>query len=177
MNTNAAAPAASTETEVWHGTPSQLRHLGLFTLCVIAAIVLLVAATKLHGSSTVWWLPLALVVVPVFLAAKRFLQTSCEHITLTDQRLILRRGVFSRTTDYVELYRIKDSHFTQPFLERMIGLGTIRLRTTQDSAPLVELSGMKSPEPLWNQIRALVEARRDAKGVREIDMNSEAGGG
>jgi len=177
MNTNPAAPVASTENEVWHGTPSQLRHLGLFTLSAIAAIVLLIAAIKLHESSTVWWLPLALVAVPVFVAVKRYLQTSCEHITLTDQRLILRRGVFSRTTDYVELYRIKDSHFTQPFLERMLGLGTIRLRTTQDSAPVVELTGMTGPEHLWNQIRTLVEARRDAKGVRELDMNAEPAGG
>jgi hypothetical protein len=35
--------------------------------------------------------------------------------------------------------------------------------------------GMNAPEPLWNQIRTLVEARRDAKGVREIDMNAEPG--
>ena len=171
---NANAPAD--EKEVWSGTPSQLRHLGLYALCALAALILFVAAVKLRGSSVPAWIPMVLLLVPAFIAGKRWLQTACERITLTDQRLVLRRGVLSRTTDYVELYRIKDSHFTQPILERMVGLGTIRLRTTQDSAPNVELSGMRSPEALWNQIRGLVEARRDAKGVRELDMNTEAGG-
>ncbi|HEY2344848.1 MAG TPA: PH domain-containing protein [Xanthomonadaceae bacterium] len=163
------------EKEIWSGTPSQLRHLGLYALCALAALILFAAAVKLRASMPAW-IPLLLVLVPVFVAGKRYLQTACERITLTDQRLILRRGVFSRTTDYVELYRVKDSNFTQPFVERLVGLGTIRLRTTQDSAPSVELSGMTAPEQLWNQIRGLVEARRDAKGVREVDMNTEAGG-
>lgn len=171
---NANAPAD--EKEVWSGTPSQLRHLGLYVLCALAALVLFVVAVKLRGTSVPAWIPMALLLVPAFIAGKRWLQTAFERITLTDQRLILRRGILSRTTDYVELYRIKDSHFTQPILERMVGLGTIRLRTTQDSAPLVVLSGMRGPEALWNQIRGLVEARRDAKGVRELDMNTEAGG-
>ena len=172
------ATVTSNEQEVWSGTPSQLRHVSLYTLCALVGLALVVAAIVLaQRSSTLWWLPLVLVLLPLALAGKRYLQTNFERITLTDQRLILRHGILSRSTDYVELYRIKDSHFTQPFAERMLGLGTIRLRTTQDSAPVVELTGMRTPEALWNQIRTLVEARRDAKGVREIDMNTEAGGG
>jgi len=173
-----SATTTSNEHEVWTGTPSQLRHVGLYTLCGLVALALIVASVVLaKQSSSVWWLPFALIVLPLAVAAARFLRTRFERITLTDQRLILRRGILNRSTDYVELYRIKDSHFTQPIAERVLGLGTIRLRTTQDSAPVVELTGMRSPEPLWNQIRTLVEARRDAKGVREIDMNTETGGG
>ncbi|HTD28799.1 MAG TPA: PH domain-containing protein, partial [Xanthomonadaceae bacterium] len=143
MDTDAIA--AHNEKEIWSGTPSQMTHLGLYALCALATLLLLIASVMLRGSSWPWWLPLVLVVVPVFVAARSYLRTSNDRITLTDQRLILRRGILSRTTDYVELYRIKDSHFTQPFTERLLGLGTIRLRTTQDSAPLVELHGMRSP--------------------------------
>jgi len=172
MNT----PHPADEKEVWSGTPSQIRHLGLYALCAVVALVLLVAAIKVHGSSLPSWVPLLLLLVPAIVAGKRWLQTRCEQITLTDQRLILRRGILNRTTDYVELYRVKDSHFTQPLAERIFGLGTIRLRTTQDSEPLVVLAGMRAPETLWNQIRNLVEACRAARGVREVDMNTEVGG-
>jgi uncharacterized membrane protein YdbT with pleckstrin-like domain len=166
-------PNSIQENVVWSGTPSQKSNLGLFTLCVVVAIVLIVSATKFSGAAHTF--VLALVLLPVGIALWRWLVTASRQYTLTDQRLILRRGVFSRSTDYVELYRVKDSHFTQTFVERLLGLGTIRLRTTQDSAPVVDLGGMNAPEPLWNQIRTLVEARRDAKGVREIDMNAEPG--
>jgi uncharacterized membrane protein YdbT with pleckstrin-like domain len=168
-------PSSAQENVVWSGTPSQLTNLGLFLLCAVVGTGLLASAIKLGGT---WRMPLfGLLLLPIGVALWRYLMTSTQLYTLTDQRLILRRGVLSRTTDYVELYRIKDSHFTQSFSERMLGLGTIRLRTTQDSAPIVELNGMHAPEPLWNQIRTLVEARRDAKGVRELDMHSEPAGG
>lgn len=163
------------EKEVWRGTPSQWRHLGVYALCAVVALALLVTAIMLHKTVPAW-IPLLLILIPVGVAGQRWLVTACEQITLTDQRLILRRGVLNRVTDYVELYRIKDSHFTQPVTERLLGLGTIRLRTSQDSAPLVNLTGMRDPEALWNHIRTLVEARRVARGVRELDLNSESGG-
>ena len=165
--------SAAQETEVWSGTPSQKSNLGLFALCAVVAIVLIGSAARFEGSMRLF--AFALLLLPIGIAICRWLVTASLQYTLTDQRLILRRGVFSRSTDYVELYRVKDSHFTQTFVERMLGLGTIRLRTTQDSAPVVDLIGMNAPEPLWNKIRSLVETRRDAKGVREIDMNAEPG--
>lgn len=171
-----SSPNPTDEKEVWNGTPSQVRHLGVYALCVVAALVLVVAAVKVHGSSVPSWVPLALLLVPLIVAGKRWLETACEHITLTDQRLILRRGVLARTSDFVELYRVKDSNYTQSLFERVVGLGTIVLRTTQDSERIVRLDGLRSAESLWTQLRNLVEACRKARGVREVDMNSEAGG-
>jgi uncharacterized membrane protein YdbT with pleckstrin-like domain len=166
--------SASQENTAWSGTPSQLRNLGLYLLCAAVAIALIGSASHFDGSMRT--IVLALVLLPIGIASWRWLVTMSTQYTLTDQRLILRSGVFGRSTEYVELYRVKDSQFTQAFVERLLGLGTITLRTTQDSAPLVVMAGMNSPEPLWNQIRGLVEARRDAKGVREMDMHTETGG-
>jgi len=166
-------PNSPQENAVWSGSPSQKSNLGLYALCFLVAIALIASASRFDGAMRT--ITLALVLLPIGMALWRWLSTISTQYTLTDQRLILRRGVLSRSTDYVELYRVKDSHFTQTFIERLLGLGTIRLRTTQDSAPVVDLAGMNGPESLWNQIRGLVEARRDAKGVREIDMNAEPG--
>lgn len=172
---NATVVSAANEKEVWTGTPSQLRHLALYSLCAVVALALLIAAITLRAHLP-WWIPVVLILIPAFVAGKRYLQTACEHLTLTDQRLIRRAGIFNRTTDYVELYRIKDTHFTQPLFERLLGLGTITLRTTQDNAPHIVLDGMHGADALWNQIRDLVEDRRTAKGVREMDLNTEVGG-
>ncbi len=172
---NATAATSNNETEIWKGSPSQLRHLALFSLCGLIALILLVTAVKVHGTVPAW-IPLVLILVPAWIAGQRWLQTACIHISLTDQRLIVVSGIFNRSTDYVELYRIKDVHLTQPFAERMLGLGTIHLRTSQDNAPVIDLAGMVDAQTLWNQIRGLVEARRKTMGVREVDMNTEASG-
>ncbi len=165
--------SSSQENVVWSGTPSQKSNLGLFALCAIVAIVLMASATRFDGIPRMF--VLALLLLPAGIAIWRWLATASMQYTLTDQRLKMRRGVLARVTDDVELYRVKDSHYTQSFVQRLLGIGTIALRTTDDSSPYVALNGMSDPEPLWERIRALVEARRDAKGVREIDMNAEPG--
>ena len=164
---------ATQENTVWSGSPSQLNNLGLYVLCALVAIALIASAGSFVGISRT--IVFALVLLPAGVAGWRWLVTMSTRYTLSDQRLILRSGVLGRSTEYVELYRVKDSQFTQSFFERLLGLGTITLRTTQDSAPLVVMAGMGGPEALWNQIRGLVEARRDAKGVRELDMHTETG--
>lgn len=165
---------AAQENTVWSGTPSQWRNLGLYLLCVAVAIALFASAAWMTGIART--IALGLVLLPLGMAGWRWLATACAQYTLTDQRLILRRGVLNRSSDYVELYRVKDTDFRQSLLQRLFGIGTITLDTTQDSAPFIAMDGMPAPEALWDRIRGLVEARRDAKGVREIDMHSEAGG-
>ena len=169
--------SATQENIVWSGTPSQKSNLGIFLLCALVAIAIIGSAIKLaHGGTpgSPLLTPLvALLLLPIVVGGWRWLVTRSTQYTLTDQRLKTRRGVFNRVTDDTELYRVKDSHFTQPFLQRMFGIGTITLRTTDASTPIITLPGMSDPEALWERIRALVETRRDAKGVREVDINAE----
>jgi uncharacterized membrane protein YdbT with pleckstrin-like domain len=156
------------ESVVWTGSSSQKSSAGFYLLCAVVALILIVASTFTMA------LTLVAVLLPVGAAFWRWLTIRSTVYTLTDQRLKTRRGVFSRVIDDIELYRVKDSHFTQSFGQRLLGIGDITLRTTDASTPLILLPGLAEPEPRWEQIRALVEARRDAKGVREIDMNREA---
>jgi uncharacterized membrane protein YdbT with pleckstrin-like domain len=158
----------SQETVAWTGSAAQRSSAGFYLLCVLVALVLLVASAFTG--------PLALIALLLPLGAMlwRWLLIRSTVYTLTDQRLKTRRGIFSRVIDDIELYRVKDSHFAQTVGQRMLGVGDITLRTTDASTPLILLPGLAQPEARWEQIRALVEARRDAKGVREIDMNREA---
>jgi len=151
--------SASQESTVWSGTPSQMGNFGIFLLCALVAIALIGSAIKIGGSASTPLL--ALLLLPIAIAGWRWLVTHSTQYTLTDQRLKTRRGVFGRVTDDLELYRVKDSHFT------------LTPRTTDASTPIVLLPGMNAPEALWERIRALVETRRDAKGVREVDINAE----
>ena len=172
---NAPSPNPSQESIIWSGTPSQKRNVGLFALCTAVGIAIVVSTLIVARAGEHGLLMVVLLLIPAGVACTRWITTRSEVFTLTDQRLKMRRGVFTRVTDDIELYRVKDSHFTQSFPQRMLGIGTIALRTTDDTSPRVLLDGMSDPEPLWERIRALVEARRDAKGVREIDMNAEPG--
>ena len=127
----------------WSGHPSQWQNLGWFLACLL--------------------------VVPIPFALWKWLETRHTVYTLTDQRLKFTRGVLTRTTEDLELYRVRDTRFEQGFFERLLGLGRIRLFTTDETSPEIVLPYIADAEGVREKIRALVEARRDAKRVRYLD--------
>ena len=127
----------------WTGHPSQWQNLGWFLACLL--------------------------VLPIPFALWKWLETRNTVYTLTDQRLKFTRGVLTRTTEDLELYRVRDTRFEQGFFERLLGLGRIRLYTTDETSPEIVLPYIADAEGVREQIRGLVEARRDAKRVRYLD--------
>ena len=73
-------------------------------------------------------------------------------------------------TDELELYRVRDYKFEQPFFLRLFSLGNIVLQTSDKSDPQVVLSAIPNGEELREKLRTHVEACRMKKGVREVDF-------
>jgi uncharacterized membrane protein YdbT with pleckstrin-like domain len=143
-----ASTSSTSEQQVWSGTPSQWQNLWAWVSCILIV--------------TIPW------------ALWRALVTKNTSYVLTDQRLKATRGVFNRVTDDLELYRVKDTHFQQTFWQRMVGIGDIVLSTSDTTTPTVVLSDIRDAEGVRETVRGLVEQRRDAKRVRELDVGHEA---
>ena len=106
----------SEEKEVWFGTPSQVLNLGTFILMGIF-----------------FWL-----VIPLFVILWKWLAVKNTKYELTTERLKTRYGVLNKKTDELELYRVRDYKFEQPFFLRLFSLGNIVLQTSDKSHPEVE---------------------------------------
>jgi uncharacterized membrane protein YdbT with pleckstrin-like domain len=136
------------EQTVWRGPSSQWKNLGVFILC------------GLFG-----WL-----IVPIFIALARYLQTKNKIYELTTERLKITEGIFSKVTDTLELYRVKDLETRQPFLYRMFGVENVQLNTSDTSSPFIFIEAIPCTVGLADKIRNQVEIIRQQKGVREIDV-------
>ena len=163
------------EETVWRGTPSQWKNFGRYLLsAILAGIVLVIFAALRHSQQppVQQFSPsvLLLLVVPIFMALVRYLQTKCKIYELTTERLKTTEGVFSKVTDTLELYRVKDLETRQPFLYRFVGLENIRVNTSDLSTPVVAIEAIPRAVALGDKIRNHVEAIRAQKGVREIDV-------
>lgn len=145
-NDGTAVPAG--ERDVWRGTPSQWSNIG-------------------------WWIACVLVVTLPF-ALWQWLVVRNTRYLLTDQRLRKSTGVFNRSHDDLELYRVKDTRHSQSFWQRLVGIGDIELMTSDTTTPVVLMRDLRDAGRVRDTIRALVEARRDAKRVRELDIGGDA---
>jgi uncharacterized membrane protein YdbT with pleckstrin-like domain len=160
------------ETIVWQGHPSQILNLHIFLLCGLVGAGLIAVAYVFRqnlGVPTVYVVA-GLAIIPLLFAIVKWLQVKFQRYELTSERLRLRRGVLSRKTDEIELYRVKDYVLHEPFVLRLWGLGDIVLTTTDDANPSVLLKAVGEPDGLRDQIRKHVELRREAKRVRITEM-------
>lgn len=142
----------ATEEHVWSGNPSQIVNLGTFILCTLLSLTVI----------------LAFVAVPY--AIWKYLVVKNQKYDLTSQRLKTHSGVLSKKTDELELYRVKDTKFDQPFFLRLFGLGNVVLMSSDLTTPIAKIEAVNNAQALREQIRSLVEERRDQKGVRIAEL-------
>ena len=108
--------------------------------------------------------------MPIYFAVARYLQTKCKIFELTTQRFKITSGVFSKVTETLELYRVKDIETRQPFLCRLAGVENVQMNTSDTSSPLVLIEAVPTSVRLADKLRNQVEIIRQQKRVREIDI-------
>ncbi|MGD0952654.1 MAG: PH domain-containing protein [Methanotrichaceae archaeon] len=76
---------------------------------------------------------------------------------LTNLRLIIRTGLLSKKEEQIELIRIKDLELIQGLKDRTLGVGDIRIISTDQDDPEITLAGIKNPgevkDIIWKAVR------------------------
>lgn len=152
------------ERRIWKGYPSQLLNWWFFTSNGMLSILIL--GTAIDSGSNVWGLCLA----PIARAIWRYLDLKCTAYEITTQRIIVKRGIFSRKTDEMELYRVRDYRLSEPFYLRVFKLSTIELVTDDRSDPILKILALKNGVTLMQKIREQVEFLRRNTRNTDIDV-------
>ena len=132
----------------------------------------------LRGSRAGWaTLLLCLVGVGLIVVAVKWFQNLATTYELTEDRLILHRGIVNKSLDEIELYRVKDVRVEFSLIAQWAGIGTIGLVSSDEttgSQPLI-IPDIEAAPARREKLRELVNAARRLRGVREFDMVQEAG--
>lgn len=108
---------------------------------------------------------------------KRFLgmPLSFTRYALSEDRLFLSVGFFSIKDEEVLLYRIRDISSTRTLWQRLFGVGTITVASSDKSMPTLVLKNVKKPMEVKELLHAQVEEMKIRRRVRfgEI-MTSDA---
>ncbi len=164
-------PAGSTASEVklWQGNSSQWIHFWFYALCVLLAIGIIVLAV--FSAFFSGGLVLVALIIPALMWLWRWWLTKTTVYTLTNERLLVTRGIITRHQDNLELYRVRDYCVKQPILLRMLGLGNLELLTSDTMTPNVLIPAIKEVEEVREKLRTSVELARDRKRVRQMDLD------
>lgn len=99
---------------------------------------------------------------------------------VTDEKLLIETGFFSKKEEEVRLYRIMDLTLNRSFGQRIFGLGTIHCCTADKSTPEFDIKKIKKSKKVKDLLSDLIEKQRDAKRItaREFmddDMHDDIG--
>jgi membrane protein YdbS with pleckstrin-like domain len=161
------------EETLWEGTYSPKAMLAAFVLCGILSIALVVGAVLFFSATPVLGAVMLGAIVVIWLAAlaKLAVNRLGRSYRLTNQMFYHREGVFTRTTDRVELIEIHDVAWTQGIIERTVGVGTITITSADRSHGILNLKGIENAEDVAGKIDKARRAEQVRRG-RRIDFSS-----
>jgi membrane protein YdbS with pleckstrin-like domain len=156
------------EAVLWEGSFSKLAMIGAWVTAAavtLGAIVIGFAA----GLSTKGWgyTLLGVAAVWVFLLLRLIYLQLSVHYKLTSQRFIHERGLLWRQQDRIETIDVDDVSVQQGPVQRMLGVGTVKLTSSDRSTPEFVLVGIEEVRKVATLID---EARRNERRKRGIHI-------
>jgi uncharacterized membrane protein YdbT with pleckstrin-like domain len=130
----------------------------------------------LKGSFAGWGtLLLCLVGVGFVIIAIRWVANASALYEVTEDRIILHRGIINKSIDEIELYRVKDVRLDFSIVNQLAGIGRLSIHSSDESTrggPLV-IRDVEHARERREKLRELVTDARRLRGVREFDMVQE----
>jgi uncharacterized membrane protein YdbT with pleckstrin-like domain len=162
-------PLDTFRSSTWGWLRGTLAGWGTIVLA-IAGILLTAVAPPEMGR----W-PLVLTGVALLLVLWKWIENMASRYDVCEDRLIVRRGIFIKSLDEVELYRVKDVRLDFSLINQIAGIGTISVTSSDETtrgAPLA-LRHVERAAARREALRDLVDKARQKRRVREIDMTHE----
>ena len=84
---------------------------------------------------------------------------------LSEDRLFIKTGLFKTTENEVRLYRILDLSLTRTLFQRIFGMGTVHVSSSDQTDGNFDLENVKRPQEVTELLSRIVEENRDKKRV------------
>ena len=159
---------------IFQGNPSPVSILGSLVSCVLLFLALSIGLVYFWKEFTpglvrqlIFWLP----IVPLLYLLGKWIALKFISYEITSERIKVTKGIISKRTDELELYRVKDTSLIEPFIYRMFSVGNIFLITGDDTTPQLELTAIPNAKGIREQLRVSIEECRTRKraGIMELE--------
>lgn len=154
------------EEDLWSGTYSPKAMCGSVLAALILTVAGLVIVLALVNTAIGWrMLALGLLVMWGGLALVLAYRRLSVRYRLTTYRLFHESGLLSRTTDRLEVIDIDDVRVHQGLVERMLGVGTVKIESSDRTDPELNLPGIDEVRAVADLIDNTRRAERERRGL------------
>lgn len=98
------------------------------------------------------------------------LPISFTRYRVDEERLYLQIGLFRSETNELLLYRVLDVKSARTLWQKLLGVGTITLASSDQSTPKLELKNIRDCDRVRKFLSNLVEKKRSELGIRGREL-------
>ena len=98
------------------------------------------------------------------------LPLSFTRYRLSDDRLFCETGFLNIKQDEVLLYRVRDLELNLKITQRIFGVGSVCVHSSDQSIPHLDLKNVKNPREVKELIHRSVEAAKDKRRMRTMEV-------
>lgn len=133
--------------------------------------MLSVVAMPYSTQFDLWYVPMlpaAMTIILAIILIVRYILLTAVVWIVTEDTLCRIQGVFSRHTDYTELYRVVDYEESQTFLQKLLKVKSVTVFSTDKSDSIMRMYGIDASNDVVRMIRCRVEKCKQEKRIYEI---------
>jgi membrane protein YdbS with pleckstrin-like domain len=154
------------ERELWRGGFSPKAMIGAWCLSALVSIVLLIVGMLWVRDAWYWVILLIAMIIPW---AYNFIRLTHRRLSvrymLTNQRFIHESGILRRVSDRIEVLDMDDITFEQGIIERLVGVGTIRVMSSDRTHPELQMYGIDNVREVSGLFDDTRRAERRRRGL------------
>jgi hypothetical protein len=159
-------PADDQEEVYFDGSPLLRGHVGRVLGWGLIGAGAIAAGVLLKG---VLWLSVVLVVLGLLTFFIPAILARTVRYRITNYRIDYERGLLSRRIDTLELWHVEDLSFSQSLLDRITGVGNIKIISHDPTTPELQMRGLPNPRALFTSLQQRIIAVKRQRGVIKMD--------
>lgn len=161
-----SSPVGDREDALWNGSYSHLAMIGTWIGGAVMTVALVILGLLANAPGSGWlWILLGIGLMWLAMAAWYGYRRLSVHYRLSTQRLVTETGLLWRTVDRVELIDVDDVTYRQGPIERLLGVGTILISSSDTTSPELELPGIENVTEVADAIDDARRAERRSRGL------------
>jgi membrane protein YdbS with pleckstrin-like domain len=159
--------ADEAEQTIWEGGYSPKAMIGAWVLSGILTVALVVGGIILaEGDGRIWaGIAAAVVLLWVVQLARLAYRRLSIHYRLTTQRFFHESGILRRVTDRIETIDMDDITAEQGLFERLVGVGSIHIVSSDRTHPDLTLHGIDNVKEIAHQLDDMRRKERMRRGL------------
>ena len=101
------------------------------------------------------------------------LPLSFTKYSLSEDRIFCEKGLLNLHEEEILLYRVRDLELKRSLGQRIFGVGSVMVHSSDKTMPILELKNIKSPKEVKEMLYRQVEASKDARRMRTTEVVGE----